>query len=586
MHQQESTNFANPSSQLPSSVVSSLSSSSEEEAIVSSHCQHHQHNCDQESLIDRDETPRFDNFYIPIGKGEDVEAEEELIQFKIAQLMIKAFPEHFVQLAETNNEQQQQIGRIEKQLNITIKKSSIIPGEEAIVESSESMERVISSESLELEDKVIGEETAVEEHFSHHTTLIPIHHLDVKLNNGGEATPIDEYDVTSTESFSDAAMTSSITSSNNNLDDTNSLDSPTLFPSGEDGISHHENDMAGLNEKTKQKNFLKNVLKNYIHVKQLTGGTTNRLFLVKFVHREHDKSSLDYPQKVLVRCFGENSENLIDRKAEFHYIQQISTLYNDLAPRIYATFENGMIYKYYEGGGLDELGGARKHYIEIAKLMKSIHSITVKPFAEETHYHDLQARPVIFERTFRWLALLKHNRDEFNKRGGDKLSPNSPLNMDKIEEEVKLIESLCKDFPVKFCHNDLGAHNIILNEKESSYHTIDFEYCAYNYAAFDIGNFFCEFGGLCILPEAYPTYDEQINFFKTYYSDCENVTEELIEKSRRQALVMSMVSNLHWSVWSMLQSMFSKIDFDYLNYAERRMTWYYEMRDATLALIQ
>ncbi|KAG2379468.1 hypothetical protein C9374_006585 [Naegleria lovaniensis] len=365
--------------------------------------------------------------------------------------------------------------------------------------------------------------------------------------------------------------------------------------------SHHENDMAGLNEKTRNDDgFWQHILQKYIHVKQLTGGTTNRLYLVHFLRHTRDvdqneeeerhNTTLDHilnPKKVLVRCFGHNSENLIDRKAELHYIQQISLHYPELAPTIYCKFQNGLIYRYFEGIGLDELGGAKDHYLQIAKLMKAIHSIHVPSFQSESssckhHIHPHKLKPVVFERTHRWLDLLKSRREEFNKSSN---SIPSVLDMDQLEKEVNLIQSYCQDFPVSFCHNDIGAHNIIYNDKENhSYHLIDFEYCGYNYSAFDIGNFFCEFGGLCINPQAFPTRDQQTLFLQSYFEGS-SVSEEQIEKYRRQANVMSLVSNLHWSVWSMLQHMFSNIDFNYLEYAERRMQWYYRIRDETLSLL-
>src|SRR5699024_10152436 len=60
--------------------------------------------------------------------------------------------------------------------------------------------------------------------------------------------------------------------------------------------------------------------------------------------------------------------------------------------------------------------------------------------------------------------------------------------------------------PIVFCHNDLQEGNILLpsDEKISTLKStklhhfenhivfIDFEFCAYNYRGFDLGNHFCE----------------------------------------------------------------------------------------------
>lgn len=51
----------------------------------------------------------------------------------------------------------------------------------------------------------------------------------------------------------------------------------------------------------------------------------------------------------------------------------------------------------------------------------------------------------------------------------------------------------CLDSPVVFCHNDLLLANVIYRPGVVNF--IDYEYAAYNYQAFDIGNHFTEFAG-------------------------------------------------------------------------------------------
>ena len=53
--------------------------------------------------------------------------------------------------------------------------------------------------------------------------------------------------------------------------------------------------------------------------------------------------------------------------------------------------------------------------------------------------------------------------------------------------------------PLVFCHNDLQCGNILLREDADSLDSvddaiviIDYEFCSYNYRAFDIANHFCE----------------------------------------------------------------------------------------------
>lgn len=93
---------------------------------------------------------------------------------------------------------------------------------------------------------------------------------------------------------------------------------------------------------------------------------------------------------------------------------------------------------------------------------------------------------------------------------------------------------------VVFCHNDLQEGNILTkndginsdNARTSNdsyeYHNtssliiIDYEYCAYNYRSYDIANHFIEwkfdytkseFPYFAVLPENYPTLEQQVFFF-------------------------------------------------------------------------
>lgn len=49
--------------------------------------------------------------------------------------------------------------------------------------------------------------------------------------------------------------------------------------------------------------------------------------------------------------------------------------------------------------------------------------------------------------------------------------------------------------PVVFAHNDLLLGNVIYTADRNKISFIDFEYAAFNYQAYDIGNHFAEFAG-------------------------------------------------------------------------------------------
>lgn len=63
------------------------------------------------------------------------------------------------------------------------------------------------------------------------------------------------------------------------------------------------------------------------------------------------------------------------------------------------------------------------------------------------------------------------------------------------ESEIEYLYSILPKSETKLCHNDLNNLNIFYTENTSSCNRlkfIDFEYCAYNYCAFDIANYMNE----------------------------------------------------------------------------------------------
>lgn len=69
--------------------------------------------------------------------------------------------------------------------------------------------------------------------------------------------------------------------------------------------------------------------------------------------------------------------------------------------------------------------------------------------------------------------------------------------LDQLKHEFQqLHDALNKvDSPVIFAHNDLLLGNILIDEKTDKVRFIDYEYAAYNFQAYDIGNHFAEYAG-------------------------------------------------------------------------------------------
>lgn len=114
---------------------------------------------------------------------------------------------------------------------------------------------------------------------------------------------------------------------------------------------------------------------------------------------------------------------------------------------------------------------------------------------------------------------------------------------------------------------------------------IDFEYAAYNYSAFDVGNTFVESmfdyenfdeNGFDFDETRYPTYNDQIVFAKNYLGTDD---EEELKKFITEADEFAAVSHFMWSIWSIVQNaqQSEKSEFDYLKYCDVRYSLFKKM---------
>jgi ethanolamine kinase len=101
-------------------------------------------------------------------------------------------------------------------------------------------------------------------------------------------------------------------------------------------------------------------------------GITNKL-----VGCWHSGDSINHASQdnvLLIRIYGNNTDLLIDRAAE---TRNITMLQNDgFAPRLYATFQNGIVYEYVEGRTLTpESVTSPKIWPLIAAQMARMHKV-------------------------------------------------------------------------------------------------------------------------------------------------------------------------------------------------------------------
>ena len=164
------------------------------------------------------------------------------------------------------------------------------------------------------------------------------------------------------------------------------------------------------------------------------------------------------------------------------------------------------------------------------------------------------------------------------------------MSKDELSKEIDDMErelSSCNS-PVVFCHNDLLLGNIVFNDGKASF--IDYEYGAQNYQALDIGNHFSEFVGVCDQMDYdkwFPKEDFQKDWIKRYlqaFHGKDLVTDQLIHETYVLVNKFSLIANLKWGIWSLVQANNSSLDFDFLDYAKQRLNEYKRRQPVFLAM--
>lgn len=140
---------------------------------------------------------------------------------------------------------------------------------------------------------------------------------------------------------------------------------------------------------------------------------------------------------------------------------------------------------------------------------------------------------------------------------------------------------------------DSTSNDELTSKQEPELMIIDFEYCAYNYRAFDIANHFLEwtydytndkFPFFHHRPSDYPNAQQIDNFISTYLTNTEAAedknyvpTAEEKEQLLEEIALFSLASHLLWFSWALV-NINQEIEFGYLEYAEIRLKEYFEAK--------
>lgn len=118
--------------------------------------------------------------------------------------------------------------------------------------------------------------------------------------------------------------------------------------------------------------------------------------------------NLDHPDDViLIRIYGQNTDLLIDRKAETRNIRLLHEY--GFAPRLYATFSNGLAYEYMPGDILNvDTCKSPEVFPLIARMMANIHRVECGPNVPKT--------PCLWEKLQLFLDLVPKAYDDADKQ--------------------------------------------------------------------------------------------------------------------------------------------------------------------------
>lgn len=128
------------------------------------------------------------------------------------------------------------------------------------------------------------------------------------------------------------------------------------------------------------------------------------------------------------------------------------------------------------------------------------------------------------------------------------------------------------------CHNDVGYNNILYNSSSESVSFIDFEYCAINFALFDIANHFVEYAGFEQIDfDRYPNRDEQCRWLEIYF-EARNLKFDNQDKICHLIDQFAALCHLCFGLWAFAQICFAKDASDYESYGRRRLNRFKELK--------
>ncbi|CAI6096587.1 unnamed protein product [Clonostachys chloroleuca] len=295
-----------------------------------------------------------------------------------------------------------------------------------------------------------------------------------------------------------------------------------------------------------------------IEVERLSGALTNAVYVVTPANDYPKVEGLKTPRKLLLRIYGPQVENLIDRETELKVLQRLAR--KKIGPRLLGTFKNGRFEEYFNASPLTP-NDLRDPEVsrQIAKRMRELHD------GIELLQHEREIGPSVFKSWDQWFdnvaRIVTYLDEQFetdpciNSKNGSQTSVvhawkqqgyvcGVPWAMFKetMAKYRALLESHYHDREtlskcLVFAHNDTQYGNILRFKPDDAKSpllqpanrhkqliVIDFEYAGANMPGVEFANHFMEwtynYHDLTAPHDfnihMYPTPDEQRRFIKAY----------------------------------------------------------------------
>eukprot|EP01067_Filipodium_phascolosomae_P009373 Filipodium_phascolosomae@DN8352_c0_g1_i1.p1 len=261
---------------------------------------------------------------------------------------------------------------------------------------------------------------------------------------------------------------------------------------------------------------------------------------------------------VIVRIYGQNSEQLIDRPRE-HLVTDHMVQYN-FGKKVYVRFQNGQVEQWLNGGCptptamlAEDL--SRKIAIRVATL----HSVPIPSTLQTDH---------MWPTLWKWFHRVCKDSEGVNDGSGSET-----ISWTRIEQMMQTTQHVNNSYqaPVVMSHNDLLAGNVFIKE-DGTIDFIDYEYCWPNHRGFDLGNHFCECAGFDCEWDLFPSKEQQIHFIEIYLRTVDAPGNASVEEVFEEAQGFILTSHIFWGLWAQVQSQISKIDFKFQEYAFQRLS--------------